>query len=140
MSLWEEREKRWNREGANIFEYLKRAQPVNSFCGFTKLRRLVVPRQAIFKYNKPEGMDGKTTLQLSLASLKTLEITSTNLNTLACLRDSIPTVKSSDLPELEEIILHDGVPFDPDVDTSALLSVGVSLKQGRVYGDYTHLD
>jgi hypothetical protein len=140
--------KRWQAEhdlfflgGTGIFNYLKRAQQVDSLTEFTKLRRLVVPRRAIFKHSKSEDDDDTTTtLNLSSASLKTLEILSAGPHTAECLQDSIPTFKSSCLPELEEIILHRAAPLEPlnvdDID-SELQSVGVTLKLGLVEDDFT---
>jgi hypothetical protein len=137
---WESERDQFFHGGTGIFNYLKRAQQVNSLSEFTKLRRLVVPRRAIFKHSKSEDTDTTTTLNLSSASLKTLEILSPGFHTAECLRDSIPTFKSSGLPELEEIILHRAAPLAPlnvDVVDSALQSVGVSLKLGLADDDFT---
>jgi hypothetical protein len=81
-----------------------------------------------------------STLKLSSASLKALEIISPGRRTVDCLRDSVPTAKSSDLPGLEKIVLHRVTLLNTNVVDSALQSVGVILKQGLAQDDYTLLE
>ena len=139
MKRWESERDRYIRGDTGIFDYLKRAQQDDSLSEFTKLQRLVVPRRAIFKHSKSET-GTMSTLKLSSASLKALEIISPGRRTVDCLRDSVPTAKSSDLPGLEKIVLHRVTLLNTNVVDSALQSVGVILKQGLAQDDYTLLE